>query len=80
MENRTETGRRIHFFNEIARSRPSKKEEKVNRLFKAFGEKYNLETKVDEAGNVLIKKPATPGKENLKTVILQSHVDWCAKR
>lgn len=47
---------------------------------KAFGEKHNLETKVDEAGNVLIKKPATPGKENLKTVILQSHVDMVCEK
>ena len=31
-------------------------------------------------GNVLIKKPATPGKENLKTVILQSHIDMVCEK
>ena len=35
----------------------------------------NLETLVDEAGNVLIKKQATPGMEDRKTVVLQSHLD-----
>lgn len=39
-----------------------------------------METKTDEAGNVLIKKPATPGRENLKTVILQSHIDMVCEK
>ena len=47
---------------------------------KAFGAKHNLETNVDEAGNVLIKKPATPGKENFQTVILQSHIDMVCEK
>ena len=47
---------------------------------KAFGEKHKLETKVDEAGNVLIKKPATPGMENRKTVVLQSHIDMVCEK
>lgn len=47
---------------------------------KVFGAKHNLETKVDEAGNVLIKKPATPGKENLQTVVLQSHIDMVCEK
>jgi dipeptidase D len=50
------------YFEEICQvPRPSKKEEKMIAYLKAFGAKHNLETKVDEAGNVLIKKPATPG-------------------
>ena len=40
-----------------------------------FGKSHGLETIVDEIGNVLIKKPATPGYENRQTVILQSHQD-----
>ena len=60
--------------------RPSKKEEKIIAYLKAFGEKHKLETKVDEAGNVLIKKPATPGMENRKTVVLQSHVDMVCEK
>ena len=67
------------YFEEICQvPRPSKKEEKMIAYLKAFGAKHNLETKVDEAGNVLIKKPATPGKENLQTVVLQSITAWTA--
>lgn len=55
--------------------RPSKHEDKMIEYLKNFGKQYGLETKVDETGNVLIKKPATPGYENRKTVILQSHMD-----
>lgn len=71
----------FRYFGEIARvPRPSKKEEKIIAYLKAFGEQHNLETKVDKVGNVLIKKPATPGKEKLKTVILQSHMDMVCEK
>ena len=59
--------------NEIPR--PSKREEKMIEYLKEFGKKHQLETKVDETGNVIIRKPATKGYENLATVILQSHMD-----
>ena len=59
--------------NEIPR--PSKREEKMIEYLKNWGESHALETKVDETGNVLIRKPATKGMENRKTVILQSHMD-----
>ncbi|HET8573954.1 MAG TPA: aminoacyl-histidine dipeptidase [Edaphocola sp.] len=55
--------------------RPSKKEERVIAFMKAFGESLGLETIVDATGNVLIKKPATPGMESRQTVILQGHLD-----
>ena len=55
--------------------RPSKHEEKMIEFLKDFGESRNLETVVDETGNVLIRKPATPGYENRETIILQSHMD-----
>ncbi|NOX86880.1 MAG: aminoacyl-histidine dipeptidase, partial [Chlorobi bacterium] len=55
--------------------RPSKKEEKIIAYLLDFGKKHNLETLQDEVGNVLIRKPATPGMENRKSVVLQSHVD-----
>ncbi|CEN44201.1 aminoacyl-histidine dipeptidase [Capnocytophaga canis] len=55
--------------------RPSKKEEKVIDFMMDFGKKLNLETLKDEVGNVIIKKPATKGMENCKTVVLQSHLD-----
>lgn len=59
--------------NEIPR--PSKREEKMIAYLKEWGESRQLETLVDETGNVLIRKPASPGMEHLKTVILQSHMD-----
>tara|TARA_R110001583_G_scaffold114876_6_gene265401 strand:- start:12042 stop:13499 length:1458 start_codon:yes stop_codon:yes gene_type:complete len=55
--------------------RGSKKEEKVIQFMVDFGKKLNLETVVDHVGNVIIKKPATKGMENLKTVVMQSHLD-----
>ncbi|QCR21524.1 aminoacyl-histidine dipeptidase [Pontibacter sp. SGAir0037] len=55
--------------------RPSKKEEKVVAFILQFGKSLGLETTQDEAGNVLIKKPASAGMENRQTVLLQSHVD-----
>lgn len=71
----------FHYFDEICQvPRPSKKEEKMIAYLKAFGEKHKLETLVDEAGNVLIKKPATPGMENRKTLYCNLTSTWCAKR
>jgi dipeptidase D len=55
--------------------RPSKKEERVIRFIKDFGHRLGLETYEDETGNVIIKKPATPGMEHLQTVVMQSHLD-----
>lgn len=55
--------------------RASKKEEEVIAFAKKFGENLGFPTHVDPVGNVIIKKPATPGMEDRKTVILQSHLD-----
>lgn len=55
--------------------RPSKKEERVIAFMKEFGKNLGLETIEDNAGNVVIKKPATKGMENRKKVVLQSHLD-----
>ena len=59
--------------NEIPR--PSKREEKMIEYLKNWGETHGFDTNVDETGNVIIRKPATQGMENCKTVILQSHMD-----
>jgi dipeptidase D len=70
-----------NFFHEINQiPRPSKKEERIIAYLKNFGEKYNLLTKIDETGNVLISKPATKGYEKHKTVILQSHIDMVCEK
>ncbi|RLD85817.1 MAG: cytosol nonspecific dipeptidase, partial [Bacteroidetes bacterium] len=55
--------------------RGSKKEEKVIAFMVKFGENLGLETIVDPIQNVIIKKPATPGMENRKTIVMQSHLD-----
>ena len=55
--------------------RPSKKEEQVIAFMVAFGKSLGLDTYQDETGNVIIKKPASAGMENRKTVVLQSHLD-----
>ncbi|PJA06984.1 MAG: cytosol nonspecific dipeptidase [Flavobacteriales bacterium CG_4_10_14_0_2_um_filter_32_8] len=60
--------------------RPSKKEQKVIAFMKNFGENLQLPTIVDEIGNVIIKKPATTGMEDRKTVILQSHLDMVCQK
>lgn len=60
--------------------RPSKHEEQVIEYLKRFGEERNLETVVDDAGNVLIRKAATKGMEDRQTVILQSHMDMVCEK
>ena len=55
--------------------RPSKKEERVIAFIKAFGADLGLQTEQDTIGNVIIRKAATPGMEDRKTVVLQSHLD-----
>lgn len=64
-----------HFESLNAVPRPSKKEERVIAFIKNFGENLGLETTVDHIGNVIIKKPASPGMEDRKTIVLQSHLD-----
>ena len=55
--------------------RPSKKEERIIEFIKAFGNSLGLETFEDQIRNVIIRKPATPGMENRKSIVLQSHLD-----
>ena len=59
----------------------SKHEEQISAFLQQFGKELGYETIADEVGNVLIKKPATPGYEDRKCVILQGHMDMvCDKR
>ncbi len=55
--------------------RASKKEETVIQFIKDFGQNLGLPTEVDPIGNVLIRKPATPGMIGRKTVVMQAHLD-----
>ena len=60
--------------------RPSKHEEKIQDWAVNFGESLGLETLKDEVGNVIIRKPATPGMENRKGVIFQGHLDMVPQK
>ena len=64
-----------HFADLNAVPRPSKKEERVIQFMVDFGKKLHLETFVDNVGNVIIKKPASSGMENRKTIVMQGHLD-----
>jgi len=55
--------------------RASKKEDRVIEFMMEFGKRLGLETIKDSVGNVVVKKPATSGMENRKTIIMQSHLD-----
>lgn len=59
---------------------PSGHTAKIADFIVDFGQRAKLETKRDNVGNVLIKKPATPGMENMKTVILQAHMDMVPQK
>lgn len=70
-----------NYFHQITQiPRPSKKEGKILAYLLDFAKQHQLEAKQDKAGNVLITKPATPGKEHIPTVILQSHVDMVCEK
>ncbi len=60
--------------------RPSKHEQKACEFAINFGKNLGLETIQDETGNVIIRKPATAGMENRKTVVLQSHLDMVPQK
>ncbi len=60
--------------------RPSKKEGKIIEYMKSWAESKGLEHLVDEVGNVIIKKPATPGMKNRKGIILQGHLDMVPQK
>jgi dipeptidase D len=64
-----------HFVDLNAIPRASKKEARITAFMKAFGEGLGLPTHVDHAGNVIIKKPGSKGKEKAAPVALQSHLD-----
>ena len=70
-----------NYFHDITRiPHPSKKETMLVEYIREFGRKNNLETVVDETGNVVIRKPAKKGLERLKGVILQAHLDMVPQK
>lgn len=69
------------FFHQVTQvPRPSKKEGKMIEYLESFAKQYKIAIKKDAVGNILMSKPATPGKENLPTVVLQSHMDMVCEK
>ncbi|MCH5329478.1 MAG: aminoacyl-histidine dipeptidase [Alistipes sp.] len=70
-----------HYFSEIAAiPRPSHHEERIRNYIVNFAAQHNLEHCVDSANNVYIRKPATPGMENRKGIVLQAHLDMVPQK
>ena len=69
------------FFHQVTQvPRPSKKEGKMIEFLESFAKEYKIAIKKDEAGNLLMSKPATPGMEDRPVVVLQSHMDMVTVR
>lgn len=60
--------------------RPSKKEGKIRQWLVDFAKEHNIECHVDKTGNVLMRKPATPGYENHPTIVMQGHIDMVCEK
>lgn len=69
-----------HFYSLTQIPRPSGHMEKITKFLIDFGKGLGLESFVDEVGNVIIRKSATPGMENRKGVILQAHMDMVPQK
>ena len=69
-----------HFYSLTQIPRPSGHVEKVTEFLVNFGKELGLESFVDGVGNVIIRKPATPGRENSKGVLMQAHMDMVPQK
>lgn len=70
-----------HFFDKICSiPHPSKHEDALAQYIVNWATEQGLEVKRDDVGNVFIKKPATPGMENKKGVVLQAHIDMVPQK
>ena len=69
-----------HFHDLTQIPRPTGQMKEVTQHVINFGKALNLEVAQDEAGNVLVKKPASKGYEGGKTVIIQSHLDMVPQK
>lgn len=69
-----------HFYSLTRIPRPSRHEEEVRAFIADFAQSLGLETTIDDAGNLIIRKPATPGREDRKGIILQAHLDMVPQK
>ena len=60
--------------------RPSKHEEQISRWLQSFAAAHGIECVADEAMNVIMRVPATPGYEDREGVILQAHMDMVCEK
>jgi len=69
------------YFAEIAKiPRGSKHEEKITKYVLETAKKLGLPARADKLGNVVVKKPASPGKERAKSIALQGHLDMVCEK
>jgi dipeptidase D len=70
-----------NYFEEVCKiPRLSKNEGKIREFLMSFAKENGLEAKEDRTGNILITRPASPGKEQIKPVVLQSHMDMVGEK
>ncbi|MGL5318409.1 MAG: aminoacyl-histidine dipeptidase [Bacteroidales bacterium] len=70
-----------HFFDEITKvPRPSKKEGLIRAYLQEFASRYSLECRIDEIGNIILRKSATEGMELRPSVLLQCHMDMVCEK
>lgn len=69
------------YFDQITKiPRPSGKEDAIRSYIDNFTAEHGLEVLKDDAGNRVVRKPATPGYENQSTIILQAHMDMVCEK
>ena len=69
-----------YFYDLTQIPRPSGHLKDIQDFLFNFGQSLGLTTIKDEAGNILIRKPATPGMENSPAVVLQAHMDMVPQK
>ena len=70
--------RNFHALTQVPR--PSGHLEKIQQFLLSFAKEAGVEAFQDEAGNIVMRKPATPGMENRKTITLQAHMDMVPQK
>jgi len=70
--------RNFHLLTQVPR--PSGHLEKIQQFLLDWAKERNLEARLDNAGNILMYKPASPGMEDRKVVTLQGHIDMVPQK
>ena len=69
-----------HFYNLTQIPRPSGCEKRVIEHIRQFADQLGLENKIDSTGNLIVRKKAYKGKENIKSIVMQAHVDMVPQK